>query len=491
MIMKGLKNKDISIGNFISRALLVAVVLVMLLIEGGVPTPIGILSVGSGEVLSSPDTERLSPDTLIDQTELLGGLSYIQDDPDDPDGNWLEATGENVDTMAHVGFPTPALSPTPGTNLQEFRIWVKKIGGTGTPTVRIDLYEGGSFVGTVLAESDVTSTGGQLFYGKWNASSLSTPDGSAVECYIYGTRTGGGKKNRAAVSVGAVEWNVEYTLPPPGISQIVFITGPQTINAGEASGIMTVQTRDALGTPSDVTSDTTIDLSSNSATGRFDTSQSGPFDGLVTSVTIPSGSNSASFYYKDTTVGMPTITAAENPGQGWTDATQMETVNHAALEKFSFAHVNDPIVNVPFSITITAQDQYDNTVTSYTGTNTLSDSTGTISPTTTAAFINGVWTGNVTISTVQDKVLITTTDDGKTGVSNSIDVSPAGISRIVFITGPQTITAGEASDIMTVQTQDASGNSSDVTSDTTIDLSSNSATGRFDTSQSGPFDGLV
>ncbi|TRZ47888.1 MAG: hypothetical protein D4S01_11370, partial [Dehalococcoidia bacterium] len=208
------------------------------------------------------------------------------------------------------------------------------------------------------------------------------------------------------------------------------------------------------------------------------------FDGLVTSVTIPSGSNSASFYYKDTTVGMPTITAVENPAQGWTDATQPVTVNHAALEKFSFAHVNDPIVNVAFSIIITAQDQYDNTVTSYTDTNTLSDSTGTISPTTTTAFISGVWTGNVTISTVQDGVLITTTDDGKTGTSNLFNVDPAAISQIVFTTPARTINAGEASGIMTVQTRDALGTPSDVTSNTTINLSSTSLAGKFSLSDS-------
>jgi len=110
------------------------------------------------------------------------------------------------------------------------------------------------------------------------------------------------------------------------ITKIVFTTGNQTLAAGEVSGIMTIQSQDATGAPQDVGAATTIDLSSTSAAGRFDTSPLGAFDGTITSVTITSGNSAASFYYRDTTAGTPTITAAENPAQGWSDATQQETI---------------------------------------------------------------------------------------------------------------------------------------------------------------------
>lgn len=110
------------------------------------------------------------------------------------------------------------------------------------------------------------------------------------------------------------------------IAKIVFTTGNQTLAAGEVSGIMTVQTQDATGAPQNVGAATTVDLSSTSPAGRFDISPAGAFDGTITSVTIPSGNNAASFYYRDTAAGTPVITAAENPAQGWSDATQQETI---------------------------------------------------------------------------------------------------------------------------------------------------------------------
>jgi len=155
--------------------------------------------------------ERQSPDVLLLQTNLSGAVADIQDDPDSPDSNWLTYISNNADTVCHVSFPTPTGFPTQGAGLQQFKIWVRKQPGTGTPTVRIDLYENGVLVANVMAATDVTSSTGQLFSGTWDASLLGVADGSLVECYIYGTKTGGAPAARATVEIGAVEWNVTYS----------------------------------------------------------------------------------------------------------------------------------------------------------------------------------------------------------------------------------------------------------------------------------------
>ena len=101
-----------------------------------------------------------------------------------------------------------------------------------------------------------------------------------------------------------------------------------------------------------------------------------------------------------------------------------------ALDHFDFDVIGNQAASIPFSVTITAKDEGANTVTSYTGINTLNDTTGTISPTSTGAFVNGYWTGNVSITAVQAGVTITTSGDGKTGESNAFDVVSGGPSTI-------------------------------------------------------------
>lgn len=73
------------------------------------------------------------------------------------------------------------------------------------------------------------------------------------------------------------------------------------------------------------------------------------------------------------------------------------TVAPAELSGFEFSLVPRQTAGVPFDVTITAQDGYRNTVTSFTGTVAISDDSGTISPTTSNAFAGGVLTQSVTI----------------------------------------------------------------------------------------------
>lgn len=165
----------------------------------------------AGVVYASPDAETLAPDVLLTQTNLSGVIGDIDEDPDSPGADWLTYVANNVDTVCRVSFPTPTGNPTQGVDLQEFKIWVRKQNGTGTPTVSISLYENGVSVAEILAATNVTNSSGELFSATWNSNLLGTADGSVVECYIYGTATGGAPASRCTVEVGAVEWNVEYS----------------------------------------------------------------------------------------------------------------------------------------------------------------------------------------------------------------------------------------------------------------------------------------
>lgn len=215
------------------------------------------------------------------------------------------------------------------------------------------------------------------------------------------------------------------------ISKIAFTTAEQTIIQDAVSSIMTIEIQDADGNAVTVLTDTTINLSSSSAGGSFSLNSS-PWQ-AITSVTIAAGSSSASFYYKDSNVGTPTITAAESPSVGWTDATQTVTVN-SAVNSFSVSASSPQVAGSAFTLTITTLDEDGNTATSYDEAVTItvnyvspSSGSGTLSVTSVSSFTNGVAT--ITNETFSDCGTITITatksdDSTKTGTSSNIVFVP-------------------------------------------------------------------
>jgi hypothetical protein len=99
-----------------------------------------------------------------------------------------------------------------------------------------------------------------------------------------------------------------------------FTSPPVTLQTATVSGPMTLQ----LQTGSAATTlpfDSTLTLASSSPTSSFSTTPTGPFTPTL-SLSIPAGTNTATFYFEDTTAGQPTITSSLNGAA----ATQVESI---------------------------------------------------------------------------------------------------------------------------------------------------------------------
>ena len=72
-------------------------------------------------------TERQAPDATLELTNLTGTVSEIQDDPEDPDGDWLDADSNNADSVVRVSFPTPTGPPYGGEGYKTiaYEIWLQ------------------------------------------------------------------------------------------------------------------------------------------------------------------------------------------------------------------------------------------------------------------------------------------------------------------------------------------------------------------------------
>ncbi|NUM77843.1 hypothetical protein HUU40_26065, partial [candidate division KSB1 bacterium] len=144
-------------------------------------------------------------------------------------------------------------------------------------------------------------------------------------------------------------------------------------------------------------------------------------------------------------------------GLGKSSSSNAFNVSHAALTKFAIAPLSDQVAGQSFPLILTAQDAFDNTVTSFTGTVSIAVNTGTITPTTSSAFSAGTRTQVVTIPQAGNSKQITVNDGaGHLGTSNQFNVNASGLDRFVFSEiGTQ---AAGAPFSFTITARDGSGN---------------------------------
>jgi hypothetical protein len=152
----------------------------------------------------------------------------------------------------------------------------------------------------------------------------------------------------AAVAAGTYTFTVQATgggtvtstgtlLVAGSASKLVFTSAPVTVTAGVCSSALTVQSRDSSGNPSNVSSTETLTPSATPPGGAsFYTDNTCTAVVTGSNLTIPSGSNSASFFFKDTTPGSVQITVTGTgafTANGANAATQTQTVNAATARR--------------------------------------------------------------------------------------------------------------------------------------------------------------
>ena len=112
-------------------------------------------------------------------------------------------------------------------------------------------------------------------------------------------------------------------------------------------------------------------------------------------------------------------------------------INPGALHHLAIDPINTPqTAGIAISVTVTAQDANNNTVTSFTGTVSLTTNAGIINPTISNAFSNGKLTQNVTVTQAGTGKTITVTKSGgsETGTSNSLTINSGQATKVLIET---------------------------------------------------------
>ncbi|MFN0158615.1 MAG: FG-GAP-like repeat-containing protein [Bacteroidota bacterium] len=149
------------------------------------------------------------------------------------------------------------------------------------------------------------------------------------------------------------------------------------------------------------------------------------------------------------------VQAVDHGFAGGRFATEQSFSITGSVHHFSISSISSPqTVGSPFSITVTAQDADNNTVTDFTGTVDLATSAGTISPAVSGLFVSGQWASDVALSSASNGTTISVTRTGgtETGTSNPFDVN-ATLHHFAFSTIASPQTAGTPFSI-TITAQD-------------------------------------
>ncbi|MEW6052551.1 MAG: S8 family serine peptidase [Nitrospirota bacterium] len=214
--------------------------------------------------------------------------------------------------------------------------------GGGTAAYRMQWYKSTTTFDSSTLVRDTVS--GNLSSGTNNVCDSYTPVTAASHTVLI-CKTG----NSGACAPGNIVGSATYTVNSLDPTKLAFTSTVFTRTVGECSPQITVQTQDASNTPTNPTSNMTVNLSSSSGGGTFYSDAS--CTSSITSVTILSTGNTASFYYKDLNAGAPTITASAT---GLTSANQTETINKAD-QTITFGTLADRTYgDAPFAVSATA-----------------------------------------------------------------------------------------------------------------------------------------
>src|SRR5262249_29851701 len=181
------------------------------------------------------------------------------------------------------------------------------------------------------------------------------------------------------------------------------------------------------------------------------------------------------------TVGNQTVTATDTVTSSITGTSDNIAVSAGTATHLSVSAPSSATAGSPVNVTVTAQDQFNNTATGYTGTVHFTSTDGVAVLPADYTFTGGdagVQTFSVTLKTVGNRT-VTATDTGNnsiTGVSGTIAVTAASADHLV-VSAPASAPAGSAFSI-TVTAQDAFNNTATSYTGTVTFSSSDVAVGR-------------
>ncbi len=225
---------------------------------------------------------------------------------------------------------------------------------SATITVQTQNSSGNPFnVTTSTLVSLTTSSSSGTFYSNsactTSANSVTIATGTNSASFFYKDTTAGSATITAS-NTGLTTASQAETVNSATPAKLAFTSASQVTNTGLCSAGIKVQTQDSFGNPT--TAGANVALSTTSLGGTIYSDAA--CTTTTASISIIPGSSTANFFYKDTVIGSPTITAS---AAGLTSATQTESIVGPGPVKLVFATPAQALTASVCGSTMTVQTQ--------------------------------------------------------------------------------------------------------------------------------------
>ncbi len=391
-----------------------------------------------------------------------------------PDGTVLtdQAALDSDQTPPVTAVETTTVS-TADLAVGKWRASAETIGPTDLVTFTLRVTNTGSLTATGVRITDTLPAGFTAVYSEavgatwdsgtvWTAS-LAPGASAAITLAAQAPATPWGPITRtvfntATATTAAPEYNTAdnqavasvNVIPGPPYT-VTLVAVPDTLPVGALS-TLTATVTDAWSNP--VLDGTSVD---------FET----PLGSLIPPSGWATSNGIATVQLTSTVAGTALVTATAGTVYG----TALVTFTAGGVYRFEFAPIADQVAGVDFTVTITAYDTFGNVATGFNGTVTLSDTTGTLQPTTSDPFVNGVLASQVvSITRARANQPIWAISSTIQSPSNPFTVTPNLATELALAPQNATVVAGNTLAYSAVAT-DAYGNSWTATSEVTFTTS--------------------
>ena len=224
-------------------------------------------------------------------------------------------------TAAKLAVTSPPFTAAQGTwATSQFTITLEDT--FGNPTTR---------TGTTTVNLASTSSGAKFATtsGGGSATSVTLPANTQSVNAYYADTTIGTPTITASTTVTGISSGTQQETIVGAPTKLVITSAPVSGAASSSATLGPITVKEETATGAATTLAETVTLSSSSTGGTFAATSGGA---AITTVNIPAGSSTATFYYGDTKAGTPTITAASGT---LTSGTQVETINGGSPAKLA------------------------------------------------------------------------------------------------------------------------------------------------------------